>query len=118
MISEKCLVVKFKVSSIFFLAQDSIETRLCILKATNDNRLLKQIRKTPQMKNRQTRLTIQQVLSQMAGVDHPNVANVKDIYEDSASLYIVSEYIVGGNLYSFLDQKVEITEQTVVTLVK
>lgn len=38
-------------------------------------------------------------------VDHPNVINIVEYYESLNSLYIVTEYLDGGELFDKIEEK-------------
>lgn len=75
------------------------------------------IAKSPEMNNKAFRQDILIDMSNMVNVDHPNIVKIRDIYEDTTNIYIVTDFIVEGNLYNFLIQKRQIAETQLAQIV-
>jgi serine/threonine protein kinase len=57
---------------------------------------------TQQAKSEKQRLGIDREITMMKLMDHPNIMRIYDVYEDEHELYLVLEYIEGGELFDFI----------------
>ncbi|KAJ7185580.1 CAMK/CAMKL/GIN4 protein kinase [Mycena filopes] len=57
---------------------------------------------TQQAKNEKQRLGIDREITMMKLMNHPNIMRIYDVYEGTKELFLVLEYIEGGELFDFL----------------
>jgi serine/threonine protein kinase len=57
---------------------------------------------TQQAKSHKQRLGIDREITMMKLMDHPNIMRIYDVYEGGKELYLVLEYVEGGELFDFL----------------
>ncbi|KAK7044667.1 kinase domain-containing protein [Favolaschia claudopus] len=57
---------------------------------------------TQQMKNDKQRLGIDREITMMKLMNHPNILRIYDVYEGAKELFLVLEYVEGGELFDFL----------------
>lgn len=50
-------------------------------------------------------------------VDHPNIIKLYEVYEDKKYLHLVTELCTGGDLLTYLINKVQLSEQEVVSII-
>ncbi|KAI0090403.1 kinase-like domain-containing protein [Irpex rosettiformis] len=55
-----------------------------------------------QAKSEKQRLGIDREITMMKLMDHPNVMRIYDVYEGEKELYLILEYVEGGELFDFL----------------
>ena len=55
-----------------------------------------------QAKQEKQRLGIDREITMMKLMDHPNVMRIYDVYEGEKELYLILEYVEGGELFDFL----------------
>jgi serine/threonine protein kinase len=51
-------------------------------------------------------------------LDHPNIVKLYEVYETSAHIYLVMEYVEGGDLLSYLDKKKQYNEKDAIVIMK
>ena len=57
---------------------------------------------TQQVKSDQLRLGIDREITMMKLMNHPNIIRIYDVYEGHNELYLILEYVEGGELFDFL----------------
>ena len=57
---------------------------------------------TQQAKSEKQRLGIDREITMMKLMNHPNIMRIYDVYEGEKELYLVLEYVEGGELFDFL----------------
>lgn len=57
---------------------------------------------TQQAKSEKQRLGIDREITMMKLMNHPNILRIYDVYEGSKELFLVLEYVEGGELFDFL----------------
>jgi serine/threonine protein kinase len=57
---------------------------------------------TQQAKSEKLRLGIDREITMMKLMNHPNIMRIYDVYEGEKELYLVLEYVEGGELFDFL----------------
>lgn len=60
---------------------------------------------TQQQKSAKQRLGIDREITMMKLMNHPNILRIYDVYEGSKELFLVLEYVEGGELFDFLVNK-------------
>ncbi|KAL4249460.1 hypothetical protein ABKN59_006462 [Abortiporus biennis] len=55
-----------------------------------------------QAKSEKQRLGIDREITMMKLMDHPNIMRIYDVYEGDKELYLILEYVEGGELFDFL----------------
>ena len=55
-----------------------------------------------QAKSEKQRLGIDREITMMKLMDHPNIMRIYDVYEGEKELYLILEYVEGGELFDFL----------------
>lgn len=46
-------------------------------------------------------------------LDHPNIVNIYEVYEDEDTVTLVLEYMAGGELYNMVGNKTRFSESQV-----
>jgi serine/threonine protein kinase len=46
-------------------------------------------------------------------LDHPNIVNIYEVFEEEDCIILILEYMAGGELYDSIGQKVKFTETEV-----
>ncbi len=76
------------------------EVKKVVHRLTNDIRAMKIIKKDKCDKDYLTTLTNEiKILKQL---DHPNIVNLYEIYQDSTNIYLITEYLEGGELFDLI----------------
>ncbi|KAG5652087.1 hypothetical protein H0H81_006350 [Sphagnurus paluster] len=57
---------------------------------------------TQQAKNEKQRLGIDREITMMKLMNHPNIMRIYDVYEGDKELFLILEYVEGGELFDFL----------------
>jgi hypothetical protein len=76
--------------------------KICVRRHTNRKYALKTIRKSSLRSDSVERL--QNEISIMQEVDHPNILRLREVYEDNEKIYLISELCTGGNFCEKLQQ--------------
>src|SRR3989338_352087 len=79
--------------------------KLAFHKETGVEVALKIISKDMLLKQREKIRWVQREIAVMKLLAHPNVLSLADVYESSESLYLVQEYVAGGELFDLLYEK-------------
>jgi serine/threonine protein kinase len=58
-------------------------------------------------------LTAKNEVEMLVRLDHPNIVNIYEVFEEEDCIILILEYMQGGELYDFVGQKDSITEQQV-----
>lgn len=58
-------------------------------------------------------LTAKNEVEMLVRLDHPNIVNIYEVFEEEDCIILILEYMQGGELYDFIGQKDSITEQQV-----
>ena len=54
----------------------------------------------------------------MSKLDHPNILNIREIWEWENMLFIVTDYCQGGDLFGFMLERNQLTENEVRVIIK
>jgi len=95
-----------------------LESRLVTFKKTGEKRMMKVIKKTAEVKLTRTMTYIDDQFKLLGRLDHPNIMRIRDILEDSEYIYIMTEYVKEGDLFTFMTRKKVISEPLIKTIVK
>mmetsp|Transcript_7643 Transcript_7643/g.8776 ORF Transcript_7643/g.8776 Transcript_7643/m.8776 type:complete len:373 (-) Transcript_7643:546-1664(-) len=92
------------------------EVKTAIEKSTGKTRAVKIVEKEPLTKA--DLADVHREIFLMKAMDHPNVIKCYEHYEDGDRIYIVMEYIKGGELFHGLESVKHYTEENVVHIVR
>lgn len=84
--------------------------RRAIHTETSQQRAIKVIKKDRITKDVKERARFFNEIEAMKRIDHPNIAKVYEFYEEDLHYHIVTEYVSGGDLLSFLTSHPHLTE--------
>ena len=92
------------------------EVKKVLHKLTKDIRAMKIIKKDKCDKNYLNNLYSEiNILKQM---DHPNIVKLYEIFSDSKHLYLITEYLEGGELFDLILKQRHFTEHTAAKIMK
>jgi serine/threonine protein kinase len=57
--------------------------------------------------------TAKNEVEMLVRLDHPNIVNIYEVFEEEDCIILILEYMQGGELYDYIGQKESITEQQV-----
>lgn len=92
--------------------------RKATLLSTGEQRAIKSIEKSMISKNPADKLKFFNEVEVLKKIDHPNILKVYEYYEDSTYFHMVTEYISGGQLFDKILQTNDLSEPTVVNLMR
>ena len=58
-------------------------------------------------------LLMQEVMKELALIDHPGIVHILDVFSFEQELYVIEEYLQGDNLASFLEKNGEFGQKTI-----
>lgn len=58
-------------------------------------------------------LTAKNEIEMLVRLDHPNIVNIYEVFEEEDCIILILEYMQGGELYDYIGQRDSITEQQV-----
>jgi len=73
------------------------EVKKLVLKSTGATRAMKIIRKEEVSK--EYVLSLQNEIEILKKLDHPNIVKIYEFYQDKMNLYVITEFIEGGELF-------------------
>ena len=54
----------------------------------------------------------------LESVDHPHIVQVIEMFDDNVNLYIISEWMKGGELYEYMIKVGRLTERQAASIIK
>ena len=88
----------------------------CIHKGTKDTRAVKIILKSSLSNAEEIRLKYE--IDILKNLDHPNILRLYEVFEDKISLYLVTEYCEGGELFDAIAAKGKFEEKDAAHIIK
>ena len=84
---------------------------MCTHTSTNNECAMKIIKKETMIKKKFLIPYMQREIEVLKSTDHPNIVRLLDMFEDDANVYIVTELMRGGDLFSYMERKKKISEK-------
>ena len=83
---------------------------MCTHTTTNTNFAMKIIKKESMKTKKFLIPFMKREIDILKGTEHPNIVRIIDMFEDEVNVYIVSELMRGGDLYTYMERNKKISE--------
>ena len=82
----------------------------CVHKTSEDERVIKIMDKKVNI-SKQELVQLNYEIDLLKHLDHPNIVKLFEVYEDKQSLYLITEYCSGGELFDAIQSKSHFSEK-------